>query len=356
MPDVKSSYELRRFTTSTDADLEAALRLYVKNTPSNIRTDKAEIIYWLERFSKEFQDEFYVFGFFHNRKLIGYAEAAYFRLEHIFALDYLVVDEPFRRAGAFNEFVDSLRIYLEDAHPDYKYGFAEVAQSTDNGGPSSENPLVRLLTMQGFRAINAPYYQPRLTHDDIESEIRAHLLIYTTSPLQRIHAETYLKVVHTIYYKYYLRWNTMEPATIDEYQKHLDWLFTTIKSKIGKRKTIAIENDHPSRQLSPAHKPMFPVNKLVWFVAQAALVIAVLTAILLGLRSAFNISEVFLFTAFILAVLTFFAVAGIKDKNARSLFGELVALVKYYLDRQTGGPRQIDSKKKDALPPPRDEE
>src|ERR1700686_3600284 len=351
MADIKSSYMLKRFTNSSDLDFSAALLLYVRNSEPNIRTDTNEITHWLDRFSRKFEDDFYVFGFYHNHQLVGYAEAAYFRQERGFALDYLVVDGSARRGGVFNEFVDSLRFFLEDAHPEYRYGFAEVAYGSDGPQPSQESALkIRLLKMQGFRVIKAPYYQPRLAHDDPESEIRAELLIYSASPLETIRTETYLKVVRTIYYKYYLRWKSSLPDYEEAYRAHLDRLFARIQSKIGKQQSIAI-NGHRAILKPMIKKPVLTVHKLVGFSAQALIVVVLLTASMLALRLTFNINAYLFITIYGLALLSFFAVAGIVSKDAREIFGELISLVKYISDRKLGGSKQIDSDKQTVSRP-----
>src|SRR5262249_34122452 len=152
---------------------------------------------------------FYVFGFYRNRQLVGYAEAAYFREERLIALDYIVIDEAHRRNNVFYEFVDHLRRYLQDAHPEYRYAYAEVGY-----GPAQEHPtavsslLTTLLKMQGFRVAQAAYFQPRLNFDYSESEMRADLLLYSAQHVDSMSVDTFLSIVHTIYYKYYLRWKT----------------------------------------------------------------------------------------------------------------------------------------------------
>jgi len=355
MADIESSYMLKRFTSSSDLDFVSALLLYVRNTAANIRTDTNEITHWLDTFSAKFNDEFYVFGFYHNHQLVGYAEAAYFRQERLFALDYLVVDATARRSGVFNEFVDSLRFYLEDAHPEYRYGLAEVAYGSDESQPSQESALkIRLLKMQGFRVIKAPYYQPRLMHDDAESEIRAELLIYSSTPLERIKTETYLGIVQTIYYKYYLRWKSVVPDSGEEYKKHLDRLFAKIQASVAKRQSITV-NGHRAILTPTTKKPVVTVHKLVGFSAQALIVIVLLTASMLGLRFAFNITGTLFVTIYGLALISFFAVAGIISKDARTIFRELVSLVKYLSDRKLSGSRQIDSKNRRVLPPDLDD-
>lgn len=356
MPNLESSYMLRRFTSSSDLDFSSALLLYVRNTAANIRTDTNEITHWLDTFSTKFEDRFYVFGFYHNDQLVGFAEAAYFREERLFVIDYLVVDEGARRSGVFNEFVDQLRFYLEDAHPDYRYGLAEVAYGSDGPNPSQESALViRLLKMQGFSLVRAPYYQPRLMYDYAESEIRAELLIYSRTPLEHIKTETYLSIVRTIYYKYYFRWKTVVPDSAEEYKKHLDRLFAQIQSKVGKRQSIAI-NGHQAILIPGRKKPVVTVHKLVGFSAQALLLIVLLTASMLALRFVFDITIPLLAIIYGIALLSFFAVAGIISKDARSIFGELVSLAKYISDKRLGGSRQTDSRKGHILPRDPDEQ
>ena len=60
--------------------------------------------------------------------------------------------------------------------------------------------MTRLFKMQGFRVIRAPYRQPRLVLEDAESEMCADLLIYSTNSLERLRTDTYLSIVHAIYY------------------------------------------------------------------------------------------------------------------------------------------------------------
>ena len=71
--------------------------------------------------------------------------------------------------------------------------------------------------------------------------------------------------------------------------------------------------------------------------------VVLLTASMLGLRLTFNINAYLFITIYGLALLSFFAVAGVVSKDARAIFAELVSLVKYISDRKLGGSKQIDS-------------
>src|SRR5260370_36684518 len=118
-------------------------------------------------------------------------------------------------------------------------------------------------------------------HDDAESEVRAELLIYSTSQLERIRTETYLSVVRTLYYKYYLRWKSFLTDSPEAYETYLDQLFARVQSKVEKRQWVAI-NGHRAILKPVVNKPVLTVHKLVGFSAQALIVIVLLTASMLG--------------------------------------------------------------------------
>ena len=261
MPSVNSSYKLKRLLSSRDPDFAAALLLYVRNTAPGVRTDTNEIAYWLDEFAKRFGDPFYVFGFFRDRQLVGFAEAAYLRAERLFALDYIVIDEAYRRNNVFFEFVDHLKRHLEESHPEYRYGIVEVCYGLgETCPPPSSCLLTRLLKIQGFHVIHAPYYQPRLRLDDAESEMQGDLLIYSPSPINAIQTETYLAIVRALYYKYYLPWKSLEETTADSYKKHIDRLFGKVEASVKKRKSISV-NGHHTLLAAPDPKNVIQIGR-----------------------------------------------------------------------------------------------
>jgi hypothetical protein len=344
MTSFRSSYRLKRFTSSRDPDFAAALLIYVRNTPANIRTDTNEITYWLDQFSAKFGDEFYVFGFYRDRELVGYAEAAYLREERLIAFDYLTLDEAYRRNNVFYEFVDHLKRYLENEHPEYRYAVAEITYGPNQQYPSQESRLrTRLFKLQGFKVIRAPYYQPRMELDDPESEMKADLLIFSTADLEKLRTETYLSIVHTIYYKYYLRWDSIVPDATNAYKKHLDELYSRIKASLRKKQMIPV-NGHKTILPTTSKKPVITLHRIVSFALQALTVIILLTAAMLGLKAAFNLSNTSFAAIYALAISSFMAVAGIVSKEARSVFTEFVALAKFVLRRRVDGltPKEIE--------------
>lgn len=336
MTSSRSSYRLKRYLSSRDPDFAAALMIYVRNTPANIRTDTNEITHWLDKFTDKFGDVFHVFGFYRDRQLVGYAEGAYFREERLIALDYITIDSAHRRNNIFFEFVDQLKQYFEQTYPEYRYGVAEVTYGAGQQYPSQESRLmIRLLKLQGFHVIHAPYFQPRLMLDDAESEMRADLLIFSTTQMDSIKVDTYLSIVHTLYYKYYLPWKSVVPATTEAYEAHLDELYSKILSGLKRKKSIPV-NGHSLILQTPRRKPVITVHRIVSFSLQALLLIILLTAAMLGLKAVFNLSNASFAAIYVLAISSFMAVAGIVSKEARDIFAQFVLLAKFFSRRKIG--------------------
>jgi hypothetical protein len=328
---------LKRFRSARDPDFAAALLLYVRNTPAPVRTDTNEITHWLENFTRQFGDPFYVFGFYRDDQLVGFAEAAYLTEERLVVFDYLVIDELNRRNNVFFEFVDHLKRYIETEHPEYRYGLVEACYGPGQTVPSQESALLtRLLKVQGFRVIRAPYYQPRMTLEDAESEMHGDLLIWSTTPIETIKTETYLRFVRAIYYKYYLPWQSIIPADEADYQRHLRNLYERIEREIGRRKTILV-NGHKMLLRTETRKPIMTVHRIVSFAAQALIVVVLLTASLLGLKLTFHLSNTTFATIYGLAIASFITVAAIVSREAREIFFELSSLTRFLWRPKTQG-------------------
>jgi hypothetical protein len=323
--------------------------LYVRNTAPAIRTDTNEITFWLDNCPKSFEGQFYVFGFYVGRQLVGYAEAAYFPREYLFALDYVVIDEAYRRNNIFFEFVDHLRRFLERTHPEFRYVVAEVTYGPGEDHPSSASQLLsRLLKIQGFRVVRAPYYQPRLTRNNAESEMAADLLLLSQDPIERLQKETYLSIVRTLYYSYYLPWSNIVPGASKDYRRHLDGLFSRINSELGKKRIVPV-NGHsvtlhaPGMELAVnSHRPT------ITFAAQALGVIVAVTASMVALRAAFNLSNNSFITVYALALFSFMAVAAVVSKEARAVFSDLVGLTKFLFGRTASNSMPIAREMKET--------
>lgn len=346
-----SSYRLKRFLSSKDPDFASALLIYVRYTPPSIRSDSREIAYWLDHFANSVGDSLYIFGFYRNRQLVAYAHATYFPKEYLYFIDYVTIDERFRGYNVFFELVEQMKQYLENAHPDYRYGVTEVMNEPGQDRPSpAKKSLIRLLKIIGFRVIHAPYFQPRLMLSDSESELSGSLLIYSPSALDRIRSETYLAILRTLYYEHYLRWQSIEPGIKGVYKKHLDVLYSKIKANVRDKTTLVVNG---YREVLPSLEkpPVKTQNRILSFALPALSVIVVLTAVMLGLKWLFNLSNTSFAAIYGLAISSFVAVSGIVSKEARAIFGEFASLAKYFFGRRGSDLRPNELDLGQSLPP-----
>jgi len=348
-PSTSSSYRLKRFFSSRDPDFASALLIYVRFTPPSIRSDSREIAYWIDHVNDTSDDTFYIFGFYRNRQLVGYGQATYFPDEHLYFIDYVTIDEQYR-GNVFFEMVEQMRHYLEDAHPEYRYGVTEVMNEPGQNKPSREKRvLARLLKFIGFGVIHAPYFQPRLTPTDCESELSGSLLLYSPTPIKSIRTETYLSILRTIYYELYLPWQTFRTKETSAYKKHLDILYSAVEEEIRKSPTIIVNGYRDFLPPGP-RSPVITQHRLVVFSLEALAVIVALTAIMLGLKSYFRLTNTAFAAIYGLALGSFFAVASIVSDKARVMFRELASLAKHFFGKRGVGLLPNDSESEDSSP------
>ena len=327
--------------------------LYVRNTEPAARTNTNEIAHWTDHFEAQFGTPFYVFGFYRDRELVGFAEAAFLASSNMFAFDYLILDEAHRRNNVFYEFVDHLKRYLEKRHPEYQFGVLETPYGAGEDHPSPEAQLlIRLMKLQGFHVVHAPYYQPRLRLEDAESEMRADLLVYSPAKIQSLKTDTYLAMVRSIYYEYYLPWKSLLPERQDAYREHLDRLFRSISTSVQGKKSVTV-NGHKTLLSAPERQRPMTVHRIVMFGLQASLVTLLLTASMLGLKSAFGLSNASFAGVFLLALGSFVALAGIVSKDARDVLAQLLVFAKDVMRLRSKSEGLLNESPQPRLPKPK---
>src|ERR1035437_5858568 len=229
---MKAIYDLINFRSSKDPEFLKALKLYSENIEPSYRTDTKEIMYWIEKYGKKFEDSFYALGFYYNNVLIGFSELAYFVNEKFVIVDYIVIDKNYRRNNTFFEFIHQIEEFLSKENLIYNYIVCEVGCYFENAEPPEASKLIiRLLKQNGFGVVKCKYYAPRLGLTNYESEVIAVLMIYSNDTIKQIKKETLLSIINSIYYKYYFRWYEafLEKKELIIYKNMLDSLMVKIE-------------------------------------------------------------------------------------------------------------------------------
>ncbi|MDP2875494.1 MAG: hypothetical protein Q8O00_04860, partial [Holophaga sp.] len=134
--EVQTIYSLRRFKNARDPNFVEALKIYTRTITPEAHTNTNEITYWLDRGYGEFGDEFCVFGFFKEDRVVGFAQLAYFRGERILFFDYLVLSKDERAHGEYYAFAGQLQKWVDASGLEIDYVVAEVSYDCGGSTPS----------------------------------------------------------------------------------------------------------------------------------------------------------------------------------------------------------------------------
>jgi hypothetical protein len=241
MQSITRTYTLRRFPNSRDLDYAAVLNIYVTSVSPDVRTNSNEITYWLDRSYTEFGDDFMIFGFYVNKKVIGFAQLAFLRCQRILFFDYIVLHKEYRRHGEYFQFVRMLHEWIDSERFEFDYAVAEVSYESSGPIPSENSmALVTLFKQMGLGVAQCEYYQPLLGTNNPQSNMRAHLLISSRERLKRLKRETVLYIVQTVYFQHYERWYTPFIPKIDNYKKFLQKRFRGLEKHLERHKDVVI--------------------------------------------------------------------------------------------------------------------
>lgn len=221
------SYTIKLFDNSNSKDFIHALEIYSDEIPAELRTSPNEIIYWIDNYSKNFDDKLLIFGFYENNKIIGFSQCLYFKKERFITIDYFVVSSKYRGYHSFQMIVALLKEFLKTYKYEYNFIVTEVA--TEN------RSLQQLLKMNGFGEIHSKFFQPYLGVNNHDSLVEAKLLYFPAYKDKTIKKETYEMIVKTIYYKHYIRWYSafFSKSELKKYKKTISNLEKKIFNKLN---------------------------------------------------------------------------------------------------------------------------
>lgn len=192
------SYTIKLFENSESKDFNSALNIYLDEIAFELKTSSQEIIYWINNYSKKFNDELLIFGFYENDSLIGFSQCVYFLNKQFIVIDYFIIASQYRGNHSFQMIVALLKKFFREYNYDYNFIVTEVE--------SDNKILLRLLKQNGFGEIQSKYFQPNLGINNFDSLLEAKLLYYPAEEDKTIKKESYTNIIETIYNDHYIRW------------------------------------------------------------------------------------------------------------------------------------------------------
>lgn len=333
---MKTTYDLKHFTNSSQPGLIAALRLYSRNIDPSLKTDTREIIHWLDYCNKRYEDPFYILGFYQDRNLIGFAEVAYFKREQFVIVDYIVIDGPFRGNDTFYVFMQKIREFLISKDLAVNYVVAEIGYpKASREPPSKTKVLIRLLKMAQFGVVKCSYYLPRLGAKNFESEMPGIMMLYSNAETSQIQKETFFQIVNAIYFKYYQRWYAefLDEDQMVEYQRGLHSLVSKMEEELKNRKVIEI-NGYSGLNLSQDEPFRTLLNRKTTRLVTAGILLVLcfvaVTGLYLFLKTKFGVGATALGTIFYVSLILVIVLFSAIFERKSSIFSKLIEKI---LDR-----------------------
>ena len=319
---------MRQFKNSKDKDFLEALSLYSKYVHPDIKTNTNEIVYWINNYNKKYKDKFYVLGFYADEKLVGYSEFVHIIEENLVIFDYLVIDPLYRKNNVFFEFIEHLKIFIDQEKLHFNYLTAEIGYLSKEKSPAeSSQLLVKLFKFVGGKVVKAPYYQPKLGLYNYDSEMQAVLMLFSYNEIDQISRETYLSIVKSIYYKYYLRWYSMHEESKEEYKKEIGQLYENICVETSKMKNVKL-NGHKFILDETPVPDTITERKLFRFVVPSLLFVILAAFLMLKLQEEFHLSLLTLITVYLFSLISYFAVLALFSPSAMTIFTKLLTFIK----------------------------
>lgn len=238
---MEQSYEVKRLTSTRDKLYVPAINIYAESMSSDVRTSTNEIAVCVDGKIRS-PNKYFCFALCYQRVVIGYAQAAFISKGKILFIDYFTIKDEYKKNSIFYPLFSIFLLYFSQNNIYYDYIVTEIGHqgSTKIDGDSAF--LQKVLFIEDFLSIKAPYKQPELGIYKEETNIDANLYIRFSDSLSSIPKSTYLLLVNHIFYDHYLVWyqNFLKKDEADIYKKHLDQTFASIKQKLAKVNTVSL--------------------------------------------------------------------------------------------------------------------
>lgn len=229
-----TSFYVKRFTSSKDKDFVKALMLYNGTIPVDTKTSSNEIMYFCDHCTMQPKRIMYFFGLYCDDHLVGFVETGYLLTTKTIIIDYIVLKEEYRLNSVFYPLFSLIQRYFSENMIDYDYIATEVSTKCPEQSVDAESFFSKkMLQMEDFRIAEVLYRQPRLGLDNLESNFDFQLMVKSKQSMPFMKKESYLAIVHDIYFEHYYPWyEVADKERSSEYKVHLEEEYELVKGKV----------------------------------------------------------------------------------------------------------------------------
>lgn len=239
-----ANYRIKQIKSVKDKDLTEALDIYMHTIDENSETSTSQIRDYIQNKYDDTRKMFF-YILYANDTIVGFAEYGYLPHSQVLLIDYICT-KPRNHTYFYNFYhmlFEDITELLKKSNYYIKYIITELSLKKDNENKYIDvdsNYFRQLLTMEGFKILRTPYYQPycnmkqELSLADFNIAIKP--LINGVFPKTNIDEIFYQEIMTDIYSNHYAAW----------YEKYMDQqkvkqFFTDLLDRVKKEFTGKIE-------------------------------------------------------------------------------------------------------------------
>ncbi|HFK6194704.1 TPA: hypothetical protein ACGYZW_001729, partial [Streptococcus pyogenes] len=229
---LENNYKIKLIKSSSDIDYIDSVKIYSRVTPSDIRTNTNELTYWLDNKTVEFES--YFFSLFLNDTNIGLAMCTYLRSTKTVVIEYIAVEDAYRKNNTYLSYLNELRMFISNLL-EVTYFICEISNKNNGVEVDDESKIFKtILSIENFFTIDADYHTPPLGINNEFSSFEAKLMINSNTNIKTIPKETYIRIVQSLYFEYYVNWYTpfFSESERLRYNNQIQNTFASIQNKL----------------------------------------------------------------------------------------------------------------------------
>lgn len=241
-----ANYSIKLIKSVKNKDLTEALEIYIHTIDEGSETSTIQIRDYIQNKYNDKREMFF-YILYVNNTVVGFAEYGYLPQSEVLLIDYICTS-PRNHTYFYNFYqmlFEDISGLLKKKSYYIKYIITELSLKKDKENKYIDvdsNYYRQLLTMEGFKILRTPYYQPycnmkgELSISDFNLVIKP--LINGLFPKTNIDAIFYQEIMADIYMNHYAAWyeKYMNPDDVNQF-------FTNLLDKVKKEFTNKIEID-----------------------------------------------------------------------------------------------------------------
>ncbi len=237
------TFSIKRIKKTTDTDYINAIKIYNDKIPYEIRTPSNEITMWLNNESKNNPFELFCFVLYFNNEVVGFAMETYIKRSKIMLGEYLSLKNEFEFETIIFAYIDLIRNYYKARNIDISFFVDEISYKDSGKNIDKESKLFKkMLCVQGYGEVEALHTTLPLGLNNFESSFTAKIYIKANDDINEISKDTYLQIIESIYYDYYVSWykDFFTEIQFDKYKKKVDTFYNNICNELIKKNKLHV--------------------------------------------------------------------------------------------------------------------